>query len=323
MPSTAYSNRRGCVSKEKAASAQDIIKGYRKFNILSLGSGCTNGIVESIILERLQGSFSKLNRELDLIVGVSFGAIQALHLAADLLPKTALDDFLVTSKFVFSEGSSEKSTAAYRNTNLYNLLRLRFEDLCLRDLNKHVAIVTFNLNKQSRGVRYCQPKIFHNYDGSGSDGDQLVVDVAMRAIAVPTIFPTYQGYCDGALVAKNPGMVAIAQALNFRAGNVAPEQVNMLSLSTKTSGYCVNGQALDWGAGQWPPELLSIVSDGPTSLVDFQCAQLLRERHYQISPYFPNLISPTAVESSIEDLIKIATDEDLNGAVEWLKTYWK
>jgi len=35
----------------------------------------------------------------------------------------------------------------------------------------------------------------------------------MRSAAAPTYFPVYQGYCDGAVTANNPSLVAVSMAL--------------------------------------------------------------------------------------------------------------
>jgi patatin-like phospholipase/acyl hydrolase len=40
-----------------------------------------------------------------------------------------------------------------------------------------------------------------------------VVDAALRSAAAPTYFPVYQGYCDGAVTANNPSLVAVSMAL--------------------------------------------------------------------------------------------------------------
>ena len=63
--------------------------------------------------------------------------------------------------------------------------------------------------------RHWKPKFFHNLERGGSkDGGELVVDVALRTSAAPTYFPSYQGYVDGGVVANNPTMAALAQALD-------------------------------------------------------------------------------------------------------------
>ena len=131
---------------------------------------------------------------------------------------------------------------------------------------------------------------FHNFPGADSDGESLVVDVAMSTSAAPTYFPSYGVYVDGGVIANNPSMAAVAQALDGR--NQANERatldgIKLLSLGTGASLQYIQGQNLDWGDAQWIKPILNVMMDGSVGVADFQCEQLLGNRYCRLEPIFP------------------------------------
>ena len=75
------------------------------------------------------------------------------------------------------------------------------------------------------------PVFAHNFPGS-HHLDELVVDVALRSAAAPTVFPSHQGHIDGGMVANNPSTVAIAMALGHKTPRPALEDIRVLSIGT-------------------------------------------------------------------------------------------
>jgi patatin-like phospholipase/acyl hydrolase len=42
-------------------------------------------------------------------------------------------------------------------------------------------------------------------------GDIYAYEAAMRTSAAPVFFPIYQGFCDGGIISKDPGMMAVSK----------------------------------------------------------------------------------------------------------------
>jgi len=311
----------------------ETIKTYRSFNILSLDGGGVRGTVEAVLVDRIEEEFPKFARNLDLITGVSTGAIQALAIAADKRPPVVRDMFEKCAKFIFADSFLDDfrdvwklSGADYSNKNLRKLLDAQFGDMRLRDLDKKVAIVTFDLDNDaginSPEVRTWKPKIFHNYPGPDSDGEERVVDVALRSCAAPTFFPTYQGYCDGGVAANNPCMVALAMALDPRAGEVDLEAIKILSLGAGKSGRYIKGNNHDWGVVQWAPKILYMLLEGPIEMANFQAKMILKDRFHRVDP---PLRAPFSLDDwkKTPEMVDLATEFNLEPTIKWLETNWK
>ena len=310
----------------------DTIKTYRSFNILSLDGGGVNGAVEAVLVDRITKEFPKFIQDLDLIVGVSTGVTQALALAADKRAPVVRELYEKSAKFIFADAFLDdfrdlwkSASANYSNKNLHKLLEFQFGDMKLRDLDKKVAIVTFDLDnamKDGLEIRNWKPKIFHNCPGTDSDGDALVVDVALRTCAAPTFFPTYQGYCDGGVIANNPCMVALALALDSRSGKSKLENIKLLSLGAGKSGRYVKGNNHNWGAAQWAPKILYMMREGPIEMANFQAQMVLQDCFHRVDPV---LRGPISLDSwkKIPELIDLAEEYNLEPTFEWIETNWK
>ena len=89
--------------------------------------------------------------------------------------------------------SAVLSGSKYDNVNLKQILQETFGAKKLADLKPRVLIASFRLDNQAHdpSKRTWSPKFFHNFPGPDSDGESLVVDVAMETSAAPTYFPSY------------------------------------------------------------------------------------------------------------------------------------
>ena len=193
------------------------------YNILSLDGGGLRGLITSSLLDRLAERYPTLLSNLDLVVGTSTGGILALALAKDLPPSTISKMYLQYGSDIFARPLSRRigslfnlTKAKYDNAPLAKVLDKVFGDAHLGELPKKVAITTFDLDNRAETERCWSPKIFHNFVGEGSDGYRKVVDVALYTSAAPSFFPSSDGYIDGGVVANNPSVVALAQALDLR-----------------------------------------------------------------------------------------------------------
>lgn len=303
----------------------------KSFNIIALDGGGTRGTLEAVLLDRLLKEFPKLLRDTDLIAGTSTGGIQALGLAAGAPVPQVRDMYEKAAKFIFSDSFADdfrdlwKLTGAdYSNKNLRKLLRLQFGEMTLGELDKRVVITSFDLDNEASdpSVRTWKPKIYHNFDNSDSDSSELVVDVALRTSAAPTYFPTVDGFVDGGVIATNPSLIAITQALDAKRGAGADlADIRLLSLGAGKTNRYIKGNNHDWGIARWIGYLFDLFGEGSVELVAFQAEQLLGDRYHRINPH---LRDSFALDNwkKIPPMVEMAEELDLTRTVEWLEENW-
>lgn len=297
----------------------------QSLNILSLDGGGVRGALSATFVERIYKEFPNFLRDMDLIVGTSMGGIQALSLAAGRTPGTIKSFYEEKIKHAFmddGQGGWKSRGAYYNNTNLKEILSDLIGDVKLYELNKKVCVVTYDLDNglKDPDYRVCKPKIYHNYNGE--DSDELAVDVALKTSATPTYFPTYKKFCDGGVVANNPALVGVCQALDRRRGSqVSLPDIKVLSLGTGKINRYIKGEDLDWGITQWAPYLLSIFMGGSAEIVNFQCSQLLGRRFHRLDSKLDFDISSDDWKK-VPELVRIGTDFDLEETYEWIREFW-
>jgi patatin-like phospholipase/acyl hydrolase len=270
--------------------------------------------------------------KVDLFAGTSTGGILALGLAAGLTPKEIGRLYEESGTKVFADSIwddicdlSKLTGADYSNKPLNQAILELMGEITLGDLQKRVLISSFELDNEPQkpgALRTWKPKFFHNFPGEDSDADQKVVDVALRTSAAPTFFPIYQGYIDGGVVANNPSMCALAQALHPETGGQRLSQVTLLSIGTGISSKFLPQQNADWGLAQWAPYSISLMIEGNIGLADYQCKQVLGKRYLRVDPILPKPIGLEQVDQ-IPLLKDIAEKLNLDDAIRWIKRYYK
>jgi patatin-like phospholipase/acyl hydrolase len=304
------------------------------YRILSFDGGGVGGLYTSVLLGRLADEVSSLVSGADFLAGTSTGAIIALGLAKDLQPADLIAFYKNNIPSIFSDSLLRDVRdlggligAKYDNSNLKtSLINLFGSEMTLGQLRRRVLIPAFQLDNgcgpsQAGKVRRWKPKFFHNFPGLDSDGTELVLDVAMRSSAAPTYFPSYQGYIDGAVVANNPSMCALAQAIDPARGNQTLADIRILSLGTGMHPTFISGQSLDWGFAQWAKPLTVLMIDGGMGVVDYQCSQVLGLNFLRFDPPLPEVIEIDDA-GKIDDLIAFANAVDLSETVEWLRNHF-
>ena len=299
--------------------------------ILSLDGGGVRGALQARVLQRLEAMLPFLHN-VELISGSSIGGLSALMFAAGRTPDDLVELFTDRTDEIFRSRdwwdtiagpADELFRADYDNTGLKALIKEQLGTLRLADLNKKVTITSFVLDNQAKEKiktsqtnrrRYWKPKIFHNFESPGGDGSELVVDVGLRTTAAPTLFPSYQGYVDGGIVANNPSLCALGRAVK---SGVPQDQIVMLSLGTGFNPAYIEGDRLDWGYKQWFPHLIPMLMDGMVGLPDYICGQLLPKRYVRVHPILTEDIPLDAVDR-IDDLVEWADDVDLGPAIDLL-----
>jgi patatin-like phospholipase/acyl hydrolase len=305
------------------------------FRILSLDGGGIRGTLSAVILQRLEEKVPGFVSKVDMVAGTSTGGILALALAYGLTPAQCLTIYATQGKEIFADTVWDDFKdvgnlfgAQYSNASLQTVLAQYFGDKKLSDLQKRVLISSFDLDNEAydpRAFRTWKAKFFHNFPEEGSDANERIVDVALRTSAAPTYFPIYQGYVDGGVVANNPSVCALAQALDsvqvMEAGAPRPlhlDEVVLISVGTGKNQQYISEKNADWGLAQWARRLVSIMIDGTAGVAEYQCRQLLSERFCRLDPTLREEINLDSVTKTTR-LIEIATDADITEAVEWLR----
>lgn len=302
-----------------------------RYRILSLDGGGIRGLLASRLLERLVAEKPGWLDRADLIAGTSTGAILAAAVAAGLDSAAISRIYRERGREVFSETLWDVTDvdrlvrADYRNDGLERVLAQTFGERTLGDLERKVIISAFDLDSggvTSEGVRSWKPKFFHNFEEPEStDRDQRVVDVLMRSCAAPTFFPVYQGFIDGGVVANNPSMCALAQALHSDTGGQHASYISLLSVGTGANPRHLDTEDGDWGYAQWLKPLINIVLEGGSGIADYECRQILGRRYHRLNPVLPHPIALDAVDEC-PTLEAAARTADLAPTLTWLDSVW-
>jgi patatin-like phospholipase/acyl hydrolase len=305
------------------------------FRIIALDGGGIRGVLTAVLLDRLAKAYPRLLQDQPdntrMFAGTSTGGILALGLAAGLTPVQMRDLYVINGKSIFDAGWARDvvelgglAGSKYDNENLKGVLQHTFGAKRLKDLSARVLIPSFRLDNGDAdpAQRTWSPKFFHNFPGADTDGDVLVVDVAMSTSAAPTYFPSYNEYIDGGVIANNPSMAAIAQVLDGRndAGDrAALNEIRLLSLGTGLTLQYIAKKNLDWGGAQWIGPILNVMMDGSVGVADFESMQLLGPNYCRVEPIFPAGRSFALDDvSKIVDLMECAQSFDLAPAIAWL-----
>ena len=289
----------------------------KSYNILSIDGGGIRGILSARILQRLG------NLDADLYCGTSTGGIIALGLAFGLKADALVDFYWSSGQSVFYQPSflhrvmGGVFNSQYENTKLYDLLYSIFTDYRLGDLERKVLIPTFDLMADDVGT--WKPKFFHNLDSS--DLNERIVDVALRTTAAPSYFPSYQGYIDGGIIANNPSVCALAQALDQGTVNSDINQIRLLSISTGRLSQGIDGETLDWGLTKWMRYATNMAMEGTVDVSHYQCSRVLKEKYFRIDPVLPKRINLDQV-SEVKHLVEIADEMELTNVEHWIQTQW-
>jgi len=301
-----------------------------RYRILSLDGGGIRGLLTSRLLERIEAASPGFLGSIDLFAGTSTGAILALALASGRKPARISKLYRDHGAEIFDQtlfdalGDVDKIVRAdYDGAPLKRTLQDEFGNRRLGDLRRKVLVSAFDLDsgEPRGGVRSWKPKFFHNFVEATDDRDQLLVDVAMRSCAAPTYFPVYQGFVDGGVVANNPSMCALAQALHKPTGGQTPGKVVLLSLGTGANPRYLGADDESWGYVQWAPHFLSMMFEGPSGIADFECQQILGARYRRINPVLPEKIGLDAFDKC-DDLEQLADGVDLRQLSRWVDHYF-
>jgi len=299
------------------------------YRILSLDGGGVRAVVTAILLERLEAAYPGFLSKVDLFAGTSAGGILALGLASGHTPLQQRELLEAKGREIFYFSLLRRLgnilVAKYSNHNLKRELTAMLGDKKLGDLSKKVLIASIDLDTHPSDptvFRSWKPKFFHNYPGPKSDASELCVDVAMRRSAAPTLFPIYQGYIDGGIIANSPSVCAIAQALDPGTGGQKMEDILLLSVGASHSPRYLTEQDADWGWAEWAVPIIELLlEEGNNSLANFQACQILGEHYRRLNLFLPERIDVDDAHK-VPRLEELARQVDLTETVNWLRSNW-
>jgi patatin-like phospholipase/acyl hydrolase len=302
-----------------------------KYRILSMDGGGIRGLVTAMLLERLEAFKPGFLAKIDLFAGTSTGGLLALGLAAGRTPAQARELYETYGKIVFHDTLIDDIHdlgtlvgADYDIEPLKETLEMTFARLTLGNLTRRVLVSSFKLDDiptDPSRPRCWKAKFFHNFPGMDSDASEKIVDVALYTSVAPTFFPMYNGYIDGGVVAGNPSMCALAQALHPLTGGQKLDDVFLLSVSTGLNPHFILEKNADWGLAQWAPHMVDLVLEGSAGLADYQCRQILGPRYFRLDPILSEQIGMDQVDK-IPLLKQIALHVNLAPALQWLEQYF-
>lgn len=301
------------------------------YRILSLDGGGMRGLITAILLERMEQAHPGFLDQIDLFAGTSTGGLLALGLASGKTPGEARQLYEALGPVVFADTLLDDVRdlgsligADYSIEPLKAAMEAQYGALTLGALPKKVLVSAFDLDFQPGDAarpRAWKAKFFHNFPGPDSDGSQSVVDVAIYTSAAPTYFPIYHGFIDGGVVASNPSVCALAQALHPTTGGQQLVDVVLLSMGTGSNPRYLEVSEGDWGLTQWAPHLVNLMLEGSAGLAEYQCRQILDERFLRLNPRLPYAIDMDQADQ-IPQMIEIASQFDLSEAFDWLERYF-
>ncbi len=300
------------------------------FRILSIDGGGIRGIYTAVLINRIMKEVPDLLGETIFFAGTNTGSMLAMGMAYGIPPVEMIEIFRAFSKEVLEVNSMRRMGqvvgAKFDIMNVRKILTPYLGAAVLDDYlafkKKFVLIPTFNLDGMINGIRTWKPKFFHNFPGPDSDAGEMVVDVILRSSATPVYFASYQGYIDGSIVARNPSMAALAQALNQEAGRQTIENVRLLSFGTGYYPRYMGSRKKDWGFSRWAWPLMSLMTDSDMGVDHYYCKQILGDlRYHRLAPLLPEPVGLYDPEA-IPVLLKQAEEVDIEQTVEWITNHY-
>ncbi len=195
-----------------------------RFKILSLDGGGVRGYLTILMLVKLEKYLQEKNNDaltigerFDLIAGTSTGAIIAALLALGNSAEEILELYEKDIPYIFSWKRRFLISWIYSK---YNNKRLKekaieyFSTDTFKDVKIDLLIPAVNLIN-------AEHKIFRSDFLDKNDLSRLISDAVIASSSAPTYFSAHKSndgsfYSDGGIVANNPSLLAILDALDFK-----------------------------------------------------------------------------------------------------------
>lgn len=297
------------------------------FRILSIDGGGIRSLYTAVLLNRIVEELPDVFEQTHFFAGSSTGSILSMGLAFGIHPAELVEIMRAYGQVVLHKSITQNIgqviSAKFDIMDLRRLLTPYFGGAILLDLSKrnrkNVLAPAFDLDGKIDGVRTWKPKIFHNFTGPQADDGEMVVDVITRSCAMPIEFASFQGYIDGSIVAANPSMLALTQAIDSETGRQNLPDIRLLSISSGYFPRFIGGTEHDWGLGRWSFVLAPLMVDSQMGISNYQCEHLLGPLRYnRLAPLLPDPVATTDADK-MPELIEFAKEVDIDPTVEWLQ----
>jgi patatin-like phospholipase/acyl hydrolase len=297
------------------------------FRILSIDGGGIRSLYTAVLLNRIVEELPDVFEQTHFFAGSSTGSILSMGLAFGIHPAELVEIMRAYGQVVLHKSITQNIgqviSAKFDIMDLRKLLTPYFGGAILLDLSKrnrkNVLAPAFDLDGKIDDVRTWKPKIFHNFTGPQADDGEMVVDVITRSCAMPIEFASFQGYIDGSIVAANPSMLALTQAIDSETGRQNLPDIRLLSISSGYFPRFIGGTEHDWGLGRWSFVLAPLMVDSQMGISNYQCEHLLGPLRYnRLAPLLPDPVATTDGDK-MPELIEFAKEVDIDPTVEWLQ----
>jgi patatin-like phospholipase/acyl hydrolase len=267
--------------------------------ILSLDGGGIRGLVTCLWLDGVERALADAGKpgvtgSFDLLAGSSTGAMIACGLGIGLSPaqlaglyrehRHAIFPHLARRLWsrvgrMFEQGPS---APRYNGHGLEQVLRDVFGDTRLGQLAQPTLITAYDTIGR-------KPVVFKSF--KPEHADLRVWEVCRASAAAPTYFPahgmTFEGrlhsLIDGGVVANNPTVCAVAEALRKDRGVRHSDDLVVLSVGSGELNRPIDlASAREWGALEWAIPIVGVLFDASSDSVDYIAQQLVGDRYFRL-----------------------------------------
>jgi patatin-like phospholipase/acyl hydrolase len=289
--------------------------------LLSLDGGGVRGVISAVWLQEIRRHLDiPLYEAFDLIAGTSTGSILAIGSAMGIEPKEMVSMYTNKAHIAFPRGNFGRfksrilrlvegkglSVPRYDGKGLDRLLKETIgEDQMFGDMKTRVLVPTYDIEQS-------QPRMFKSWREECADIPAW--EVARASSAAPTYLPAHklftlgrdQYLLDGGLVANNPSMCALAEAIRLGAKK---EDITLVSLGTGQSTQTIEGKkAQHWGGFQWAPNIINTIMDGSSDIQTYHTKMIIGERCFRFQMMIPKELAKMddSNPKHIKELVRLA-----------------
>lgn len=245
--------------------------------VLSIDGGGMCGVIPLRFLQCLQ----KESKDFDLIAGTSTGGIIAIAMGFGFKVREIRDFYYQFGGDIFKRSIWDKlinpfgiRKPLYNINNLKQVLYNFWKENAFGDTQDIVKLLVPSYNVISE-----KPKMFKNW----KDTTIPAYIVGTATAAAPVYFSGYSRYIDGGIVANNPALCAVAEAVRLGA---KLEEIELLSLGTGQSRMKLKKHK-HGGVLHWVSDISSVLLTGSVAAVHYQCKMLGLKKYLRLDLKLP------------------------------------